>query len=64
MSEDIKAKDEGGPDSQWHKQKDSDTEGHRKFTDDGEDQGGPEGARRRLELNTPEDDGDTEGHRK
>jgi hypothetical protein len=63
MSEDLKAKDEAGPEA-TRKMKDDDTQGHRKFTDDGEDQGGPEGARRHLDLNTPDGSEDTEGHRK
>ena len=62
MSDDIKQKDEVGPDEWRRMPRDTDTEGHRKFTDDGEDQGGPEGARRMPTL-TGEDD-DTEGHRK
>jgi hypothetical protein len=61
MSEDLKAKDEIGPDAQRKTAKDDDTQGHRKFTEDDEDQGtGPEGHRRMVRG----EDGDVEGHRK
>lgn len=60
MSEDPK-QTEAGPDAQRRLPRDQDTEGHRKFTEDDEDQGtGPEGHRRMVRG----DEGDVEGHKK
>jgi len=61
MSDDFKQKDPG-PDEAIRKEKDGDTEGHRKFADDGEGGPGPEGQKRMQSLT--DDDGDVEGHRK
>jgi hypothetical protein len=60
VSEDLKPRD-GGPEEHRKMLREDDTEGHRKYADDGEEPG-PDGAARRPSAAGDEDD--VEGHRK
>ena len=59
MGDDLKPRD-GGPDELRRVPREDDTEGHRKYADDGEEPG-PDGAKRKI---LRDDDGEVEGHRK